>query len=82
MQSNRPKNGSVIDASPWVGPLGVGRCTSIPRSLAQGPRQWLKAGRPRSRILETWPPWHDLHLRPGGGSGRLRLTTNFLTISL
>jgi hypothetical protein len=76
MQSNRPKNGSVIDASTWVGPLGVGRCSSI-----EGPRQGLKPGMPRWRILETRPPWHPLPLRPGGGGGGLRLTTNFLTIS-
>jgi hypothetical protein len=81
IQNNRPKNGSVIDASPRVGPLRVSRCTSVPRRLAQGPRQWTKAGRPRSRILEMWPSWRPLHLRPGGGGGRLRLTNNFLTIS-
>ena len=81
MQSNRPKNGSVIDALTWVGPLGVGRCSSIPPRLAEGPRQGLKPGRPRCRILETWRPWHPLHLRCGGGGGGLRLTNNFLTIS-
>ena len=81
MQRNRPKNGSVIDASPWVAPLRFGRCTSIPRRLVQGPRRWMKAGRPRARILEMLPPWHAVHRRPGGGGGRLRLTTNFLTIS-
>ena len=81
MQRNRPKNGSVIDASPWVAPLRFGRCTSIPRRPVQGPRRWMKAGRPRARILEMRPPWHAVHRRPGGGGGRLRLTTNFLTIS-
>jgi len=40
----RPKDGTVSDASPWVGPLGVGRCTSILRRLAQGPGQRMKPG--------------------------------------
>jgi len=80
-QSKWPKNGPAIDASPWVGLLGVGRCPSIPGRLDQGPRQWMKVGRLRSRFLERWPAWHDLHLRPGAGTGGLRLTTNFLTIS-
>ena len=81
MQRDRPENGSVIHSSPWASPLGFGRCTAIPRRLAQGPSQWMKRGRPRPRILEMWPPWHPLHRRPGGGGGRLRLTTNFHTIS-
>jgi hypothetical protein len=81
MQSKWPKNGPAIDASPWVGPLGVGRCPSIAGRLDQGPRQRMKVGGPRSRFLERWPACHDLHLRPGGGRGGLRLTTKFLTIS-